>query len=195
MADEAPIMIDVLIIGSGPAGLSAAMHLSGSGLSVIVVERLHDEGFSRYHSICGEAVSERMFERIGWRPTSIIAETDRIGISGPDGMGIEMPVKGYVIDRPGMLSEMRSLCDCGFVRGAVSGVSEIDGGYEAKLLDGRTMQSRWLVGADGAHSVTRRDLFGSSPGGIVGMVNCIADGDGGATLGFSVGSRYNGCYS
>ena len=56
---------DVVIVGSGPGGMSAARTLAGSGLKTAVIERLSESGMRRYHSTCGEAVSVRMFERIG----------------------------------------------------------------------------------------------------------------------------------
>ena len=65
---------DAVIVGAGPGGMSAAAALSGKGLKVVVVERLSGAGVRRYHSVCGEAVSERSFSKLGWRPRSIAAE-------------------------------------------------------------------------------------------------------------------------
>ena len=50
---------DVLIIGSGPAGVSAAHHLRGYPGRVVVLERLSDAMFPRYHSVCGEGTGSR----------------------------------------------------------------------------------------------------------------------------------------
>lgn len=48
--------VDVLIIGAGPAGLVAGIHLAQQGVSVIVLEK---ETFPR-HKVCGEYVSREV---------------------------------------------------------------------------------------------------------------------------------------
>lgn len=186
---------DAVIVGSGPGGMSAARTLAGSGLKTAVIERLSEGGMRRYHSTCGEAVSARMFERIGWTPTSVVARTRAIAISMPGGIRIEMPAEGLVVDRPGMLEELRALSDAEFIRGSVSSVSEDDGSYIIRLADGRVLMSKWLVGADGAHSVVRRDIFGEGYTDRIQLVNCVADGDGGDVLEFTVGQGYSGGYA
>ena len=40
---ERQIMLDIVIIGSGPAGLSAAIYGSRSGLDVLVIEKISPE--------------------------------------------------------------------------------------------------------------------------------------------------------
>lgn len=84
---------DVLIIGSGPAGVSAAYHLNGYPGRVVVLERLSDAMFPRYHSVCGEAVSDRMFSKAGIEPRAVVGRADRIRISYPGGVDIDIPVK------------------------------------------------------------------------------------------------------
>ncbi len=184
---------DVAVVGSGPAGMSAAMRLSGSGMRTVVIERLSDAMFPRYHSVCGEAVSEKMFERIGWRPSKVSAEAESIRISLPDGRGVDIPVSGVIVDRPSMLAEMRSQCDAEFVIGTVVRIEE-DGGYVLTLSDGTEIRSTWLIGADGAHSAVRREVFGEGIVDRIQVVNCVAEGDGGTVLEFAVGSGYGGGY-
>lgn len=196
MADEATCLrYDVAIVGSGPGGMSAARALSGSGMRVAVIERLSDDGMRRYHSTCGEAVSARMFDRIGWTPSSIVARTRAIAISMPGGIRIEMPVEGLVVDRPKMLEELRALSDADIINGSVSAVSEEDGGFAIAMSDGRSVSAKWLIGADGAHSVVRRDVFGEGYTDRIQVVNCIVDGEGGDVLEFTVGQRYAGGYA
>ena len=47
-----------VVVGSGPAGLSAALYLSANGMHVMVIDRLSDSGFKRYHSVCGDSLCE-----------------------------------------------------------------------------------------------------------------------------------------
>ena len=44
MREAEIVKCDVLVIGAGPAGMSAALELAGSGMSVVVVDERHDAG-------------------------------------------------------------------------------------------------------------------------------------------------------
>lgn len=183
---------DVLIIGSGPAGMSAAMHMKGFGGRVVVLERLSPRMFPRYHSVCGEAVSDRMFSKVGLEPTAVVRRVDRIEIAYPGGVTIDIPVRGSVVDRPAMLSEMKGRCDAEFLHGTATRVSQEGDGFLVETTAG-PISCRFLIGADGAHSVVRRDVFGSDPA-MLPVVNNLVPGDGGSVLAFSVGEDYAGLY-
>ncbi len=184
---------DVLIIGSGPAGISAAFHLDGYEGSVVVLERLSDSMFSRYHSVCGEAVSDRMFIKAGIEPESVVARVDRIEISFPGGTVITVPVDGNIIDRPEMLRSIRRRCGAEFIRATATSVVREGDGFLVGTTVGE-IHCRYLIGADGAHSVVRRDVFGSVPE-MLSAVNYIVEGDGGSSLSFTVSQSLNGFYS
>ena len=66
---------DVVIVGAGPAGSSAAWFLSGSGLRVAVIERLSDEKFPEYHRICGGGISRRGVSLIPLKEEAILSPT------------------------------------------------------------------------------------------------------------------------
>ena len=53
---------DVLIIGGGLAGLASAIHLSGQGLQVTLVEK---SGYPR-HKVCGEYISNEVLPYLVW---------------------------------------------------------------------------------------------------------------------------------
>lgn len=182
---------DVVIVGAGPAGVSAATHLRGFQGRVLILERLSDAAFPRYHSICGEAVSDRMFGKAGIEPGAVVARVDRITITYPGGVTVAVPVKGSVVDRPEMLMRLRSSCGAETVRATVRSVREEDGGYVLDTTAGE-VRCRHLIGADGAHSVVRRDLFGSVPE-MIPVVNNIVAGEG-RDLAFAVGEDFDGLY-
>ena len=184
---------DVLIIGSGPAGASAAYHLGGYPGRVTVLERLSPAMFGRYHSVCGEAVSDRMLRRAGISTGAVVSRVDRIRISYPGGASVEIPVEGSVVDRPAMLEELRSGSSAEFVRGTALSVRRSGEGFEVETTAGR-IHCRFLIGADGAHSVVRRDLFGSRPE-MLPVVNSLVPGQGGPVLDFEVSSAHPGFYA
>lgn len=185
---------EVLIVGSGPAGSSAAYHLSRLGIGdVVVLERLSEVPYRRYHSICGEAVSDRMFRDASIEPPEPIRRVDGISISFPGGSDIRIPVSGSVIDRNDLLRRLRDDCDARFVRGTAVSVRKDDDGYVVVTTDGE-YRCRVLIGADGSHSVVRRDVFGTSPEEMIPIVNNIVEGESDSTLAFTVSERYGGAY-
>lgn len=160
-----------------------------------MIERMEGDRYGRYHSTCGEAVSERLFRRLGWTPASKVAAVDAIRISAEGGASVDIPVEGRIVDRPAMLEEMGGLCDADRVSDAVASVSAEDGGFRLVLSGGGSLTCTWLIGADGAHSVVRRDVLGGAPRGMLSIENCIAEGDGGSVLSFEVAERFRGCYA
>lgn len=183
-----------LIVGSGPSGSMAAKVLSDHGeKDIAVIERLSPEPFRRYHSICGEAVSDRILSKVGFFPDEILKEVSSISIGFPGGTDISIPVKGYIVDRNSMLSQLRDGIDAESIHSTVTSVSKDGDSFIVTTGDG-DIRCRHLVGADGAHSVVRRDIFGSKPGEMVPIVNNIVPGDGKDVLRFIVGERYRGGY-
>lgn len=184
---------DVAVVGAGPAGCSAVHALAGSGLRVAQIERLPEGRYERYHRICGEAVSDRTFERLGWTPGTCVRKVDTIRISFPGGVSIDIPAKGRVLDRPEMLRELREGSGCNQVRGSVLSVGRDGDAHVLRFTDGRELRCRWLIGADGAHSVVRRDVFGTGPTRRLQVYNCIAEGEE-DILSFTVGDFTDGFY-
>ena len=183
---------DILIVGGGLAGLAVARGLRGSGRSVTVLERMSEDVYRRYHTICGEAISDRMFAKAGMEPRAVVRRVDSIVLSF-SGKEVTIPVKGSIVDRNVLLGFMRGETDAEFVRATATSVSVSDGSYVVSTTDGE-FRCRTLVGADGAHSVVRRDVFHSSPEEMIPIVNNIVEGESDGKLSFIVSERYRGAY-
>ena len=185
----------VLVVGSGPAGASASFHLSRLGQDdVIVLERLSEGRHRRYHSICGEAVSDRMMRRAGISTSHVLCRISRIEISFGDSPPARVRVKGSVVDRSAMLEELLSSSSARRVRGAALSVRRRpEGGFEVDTTAGMILCDS-LIGADGAYSVVRRDVFGSSPESKGVIVNTVVPGGPGDVLRFCVGNGVPGGY-
>lgn len=185
---------NVLIVGGGLSGSSAANHLERLGVKgVVVLERLSEGPHRRYHSICGEAVSDRMLRLSGFQPSRIVRRVESIEIVAPSGSSTSISVRGAVIDRNALIAEMRAGSGAEYVKAVATSVETVDGGYLVRT-DAGDYRCRYLVGADGAHSVVRRDIFGSRPMKLVPTVNHIVEGQSDGVLRFRLSERYRGGY-
>ncbi len=156
---------DVIIVGSGPSGAAAAYFSASYGLKVLCIDRLDGERFDRYHSICGECISDKGAEVVGLRGEEIRNRITTFRLDWPGGVRTEVKTKGYIIERTALLARLRREAEgkgCEFLHGTVKNIEE-DGGYTVTLSDGTSHTSRYLIGADGAYSVVRKKLFGSEP--------------------------------
>lgn len=115
-------MYDILIIGSGPAGLTAAIYASRARLSFAVIEK----------------------EYMG---TGQIAYTERVdnypGYYGIDGFSLGEKFR-----------EHAEALGTEFIDGEVSGFERSESGWKVILSDGKTLDTRTVIYAAGAHPKT-----------------------------------------
>lgn len=99
------IKTDVLVIGSGPAGSSAAKHAALSGAKVIVIDKKSEIGAPKR---CAEGVSKAGLADLGIEPNVrwVTKELDGVRLVSPNGTNvwltsdeIELPEAGYILER------------------------------------------------------------------------------------------------
>jgi geranylgeranyl reductase family protein len=171
---------DVIIAGAGPAGAAAACHLTRSGASVILLDRMT---FPR-DKVCGDFVGPAALIELGTLGVSQMDGFARTNIARRaalylDGEGLiskpfpaidGMPPYGRVIPR---LALDKFIVDAARSAGArvmdgypLAGFG-VDGdavAVEATSSNGRyTLRCRLLIGADGGSSTVARLMRGSAP--------------------------------
>ncbi len=90
---------DVIVVGAGPAGTTAARFAAAGGSSVLVLEKDRDVG---YPVRCGEAVShEGVIQFIEPDPKWIASTVTRFRLVAPNGKAVEPKLDGtgYVLER------------------------------------------------------------------------------------------------
>lgn len=163
---EESMNCDVVIVGAGPAGSATAYYLRDSGLDVILIDRLGGAQFTRYHTICGSALSRRGIKRLDLHDNEILNSIDTLKIEFPGDRRIRLKAKGYVISRPNLLYRLRSESvtkGVKFIHGSVTSIQDVGDEYSVALKDGTSFKCKFIVGADGCYSVVRKSLFGSNP--------------------------------
>ncbi|AGI47770.1 Dehydrogenases (flavoproteins) [Thermoplasmatales archaeon BRNA1] len=192
---------DVAIIGSGPSGSAASFFLSKSGLKVVCIERLTGDRYRRYHSLCGECISRKGIRTVGIRDNEIRNRIDSIYIDWAGRRTLRIGIKGYIIDRNMVLDRLRTEAHQNgamFVNGSVLRIIRNGERYIIRLHGGSEIVSKYIIGADGAFSVVRRDLFGTKPKMNIPAETFIVprvEGTDDHSIRFSLGSGNGSAYS
>jgi flavin-dependent dehydrogenase len=153
-----PSETDVFVVGGGPAGLATALAVRQIGLDVVLADRAQ----SPIDKACGEGLMPDALDalrRIGVKPGSENGVCFR-GIRFLDGKlqaqasfsggGFGLGVRRTELHR--ILLERAK--EVGVVALWGKRIERVD--PDGVVIDGRTIRSRWIVGADGLHSSVRR---------------------------------------
>jgi len=148
---------EVLILGGGLAGLTAAIHLSKLGIQVTVIEK---NNYPK-HKVCGEYISNEVLPYFEWldigisklEPTSI----KKLQFSTQNGTTItaNLPLGGFGISRYALdfhLYHLAISLGCIFVHETVENVVFEKDEFEVTTSDGTLFKSKIVLGAFGKRS-------------------------------------------
>lgn len=165
--DDSPAQtLDLIVVGAGPAGASAAKTAADRGLAVALIDKAR---FPR-DKLCGGLVSGRahgfLSEVFGPIPDDLFLPVREVRLC----LG-EAPL-GYVPDSPVMRMTMRREFDAALVALARAAGARLyesariekletdDSGCRVVLTDGTALSAPLMIGADGVNSPVARAVLG-----------------------------------
>jgi geranylgeranyl reductase family protein len=155
-------MRDVIIVGGGPAGLSAAVRLAGAGHSVTVLEE-HATFGDPVH--CTGVLAEDAFNELGLSRDTVLNPLSTARFHSPSGLDISYTspaTEAVVIDRGAFdrqLADSATRAGATLVNGArVTSISVEPTQVRVACDDGHTLRSRSVVLACGANYRFQREL-------------------------------------
>lgn len=161
--EDADVRFDVVVVGGGPAGATAAHDLAQRGLSVAMLDR------AGRIKPCGGAIPPRLIEEFAIPDRLLVARITSARMVAPSDRHVDIPIEnGFVgmVDRDAFDAFLRQrACDAGatLVEGAFDDiVRERDGSVRISFHRGEALgelRARAVIGADGAVSrVARKAL-------------------------------------
>lgn len=150
---------EVLVVGAGPAGASAALDLACAGVDVLVVDRAD---FPR-PKVCAGGLTQKTIARLAIDVASVTeSREDRAVFGFGAGREVRATAPGPIVTMTvrerldALLLDAARDAGARFVR--IAPIDALDAGGDAVLLslaDGTTLRARHLIGADGANSRIR----------------------------------------
>jgi 2-polyprenyl-6-methoxyphenol hydroxylase-like FAD-dependent oxidoreductase len=179
---------DVLIIGAGPTGLTLAVALAAQGVATVVVDR-QAEGANTSRAAVVHARTLEVIEPFGvsQRLVALGLQAGRFTIRDRDRVLVPIEFDGLPSRYPYTLMVSQAVTESVLLeRARELGVvvrrpcalvtSSQDGdGVVATLSDGTQVRARYLVGADGMHSMVREQAGIAFDGGAYGESFVLAD--------------------
>ncbi|EFK06176.1 putative digeranylgeranylglycerophospholipid reductase [delta proteobacterium NaphS2] len=163
-----PVTCDILIIGAGPAGSSAAITAAKMGMDVLVVEQRPEIGVPVQ---CAEYIPAPFVGQLNMGTGFVVQKVSKMRTILPDGSGTEMAAPGFMIHRDRFdqaLAEKAIDLGAGFLLSTKAAKRTEKGQVIIKKASGETriIGPRIIIGADGPRSrtaswcaVSTRDLL------------------------------------
>ena len=156
------IETDVIVVGSGPAGSSAAKHAALGGAKVILMDKKSEIGSPKR---CAEGVSIEGLEKLGIEPSPrwVTQEIEGVRLQSPNGTDVwmtkdevDLPEAGYILERKVFDKHMAmDAARAGAqikIKTLVTNVEKVDDGYvvETESMGVKTdYKCKILIAADG----------------------------------------------
>jgi geranylgeranyl reductase len=156
---------DVVIVGGGPAGATAATDLAGRGRSVMLLDR------AGRIKPCGGAIPPRLIEEFAIPESLIVARAKSARIVSPSNRQVDMPIDGGfvgMVDREAFDEWLRRRAEASGATCRVGAFKRIDRDADGTAIveyrqkDAATphrVRARAVIGADGALSAVARQTI------------------------------------
>jgi 2-polyprenyl-6-methoxyphenol hydroxylase-like FAD-dependent oxidoreductase len=187
-AEQAIADTDVLIVGAGPTGLALAAALAARGVRTLIVDR-QAEGANTSRAAVVHARTLEVLEPLGVsdRLVALGLQARRFTVRDRDRILVPIDFDGLPSRYPYTLMVSQAVTETVLLeRARELGVSvrrpcsllsftQDDSGVAATLDDGSQVKARYLVGADGMHSLVRQQARIGFGGGSYGESFVLAD--------------------
>jgi 2-polyprenyl-6-methoxyphenol hydroxylase-like FAD-dependent oxidoreductase len=180
--------IDVLVVGAGPTGLTLAGSLVQRGVRVTVIDRLA-EGANTSRAAVVHARTLETLEPLGVTPRLVARGVKASRFTIRDRDRVLVPVRfdklptaypytlmiSQATTESVLLQRLTELGGSVVRPRTLAALRQVANGVDAELDDGQVLRARYVVGADGMHSVVRDEAGIGFSGAAYGESFVLAD--------------------